>query len=707
MEMKQAAATSETDQENATTNRIITAAKYGTFDKLRDALEADSSKINTTNSNGLSPLFLAVKGGSLPCVKLLVSKNADVNMMARSSLVVTGPSEDAWTLAYSECALSPFLLACRLGHQSIVEFLFYNGADLRQTSADDDLNCLSLAIMYNREDTSKFLVTHTDFDTLLVLMKTKSHDLTLGLGRRPFKISTPMRQLIQYMPDVAEIVMDRCITLNENGDEVTCYLELLDDYFSPWAQQKKYNTDVFDDDGKLVVDVEPNHTQIRNGNHPLALMQEQVRHVHLLTHPLSIKLIEHKWRVFGFALNLVSLLVYLIFLFFLTGYVLVNPPSFYFTFYNATHVEWFYNASKLLPDETYSDAAKYFFGSNSAGFLLTLVVLNVIKEIFQLYSQGQSYFNYQSLLEWSIYVLTFCLVIPVSEAQYEEYVLRQKWQWQCGALAIFLAWINLTLYVRQTSTLGIYVIMFEDVLLSTVQFLAVILLFIVAFALAFNTLLLNQTDFHSFGDAFLRTFAMTTGELDFSRMFHSQNYLGTKNESPVEDYILTAVFSDIITSITFVVFVITMPIIAMNLLVGVAVEDIHRIRQKATFYYMKLKVDSVISGENMAFGTPLRKYVIRWLPITVQSMKMRLSRQSRAARFRSWFTSVFDFEKLRETVREVCLKNQERKELRAKSSSSSQGDQTDGGNDQTVLQKLRQMRDEINGMISQVEHNTV
>ncbi|XP_041461515.1 transient receptor potential cation channel subfamily A member 1 homolog [Lytechinus variegatus] len=616
--------------------------------------------------------------------------------LARSSLFVTAPSDDARTLAYSGCALSPFLLACRLGHQSIVEFLFYNGADLRQTSADDDLNCLSLAIMYNREDISKFLVTHTDFDTLLVLMKTKSHDLTLGPGRRAPKTSTPMRQLIQYMPDVAEIVMDRCITLNENGDEVTCYLELLDDYFSLWAQQNKDNTDVFDNVGKL----------LRYGNRPLALMQEQVRHVHLLTHPLSIKLIEHKWRVFGFAMNLVSLLVYIIFLIFLTGYVLVNPPSFYFTFYNETYVDWFYDPSKLLPDETYSDAAKYFFGSNSAAFLLTLVVLNVIKEVFQLYSQGQSYFNYQSLLEWSIYVLTFCLVIPVSEARYEEYVLRQKWQWQCGALAIFLAWINLTLYVRQTSTLGIYVIMFEVVLLSTVQFLVVILLLIVAFALAFNALLLNQTDFHSFGNAFLRTFAMTTGELDFSRMFHSQNYLGTTNDSPVEEYILTAVFSNTITSITFVVFVITMPIIAMNLLVGVAVEDIHRIRQKATFYYMKLKVDRVISGENMAFGTPLCKYVIRWLPITVQSMNMRLSRQSRAARFRSWFTSVFDFEKLRESVREVCLKNQERKELRAKSSSSSQGDQTDGGTDQTVLQKLRQLRDEIDGMIGQVEHST-
>lgn len=61
---------------------------------------------------------------------------------------------------------------------------------------------------------------------------------------------------------------------------------------------------------------------------------------------------------------------------------------------------------------------------------------------------------------------------------------------------------------------------------------------------------------------------MTSGELDFTRVFHSQNYLGTENVSPGEDFILTAVFSNVITSITFVVFVITMPIIAVNLLVS-------------------------------------------------------------------------------------------------------------------------------------------
>eukprot|EP00057_Strongylocentrotus_purpuratus_P015615 XP_011670089.1 PREDICTED: transient receptor potential cation channel subfamily A member 1 homolog [Strongylocentrotus purpuratus] len=295
----------------------------------------------------------------------------------------------------------------------------------------------------------------------------------------------------------------------------------------------------------------------------------------------------------------------------------------------------------------------------------------------------------------------------------------RKWQWQCGALAIFLAWINLALYVRQTSTLGIYVIMFEDVLFSTVKFLAVILLFLIAFALAFNTLLLNQTDFHSFGDSFLRTIAMTTGELDFSRIFHSQNYLGTENVSTEEDYVLTSVFSDLITSVMFVVFAIVMPIIAMNLLIGVAVEDIHGIRQKATFYYMKLKVDRVISAENMALGTPLGEYVIRWLPITAQSLKIQLSRRRKVTRLRTWFASVIDFEQLRESVWAVCKRNQEREELRnqlkmKKPSCSHIEDQPDGRTDQTLLQKLCQMRDQmqdeilkVNGLISQVQQQTV
>eukprot|EP00057_Strongylocentrotus_purpuratus_P023960 XP_011678434.1 PREDICTED: transient receptor potential cation channel subfamily A member 1 homolog [Strongylocentrotus purpuratus] len=388
MEVHQPAATHGIDQEQELYSRILRASKAGNVEELRRALDAEPGKVDSIDGNGMSPLFLAVKKGSLPCVKLLVSKNADVNMKDRSTPIVATELDESWALV-DQLSLSPFLLACRLGHQSIVEFLFYNGAELCQTSAEDDLNCLSLAIMYNREETAKFLVIHTTYDTLLFLMKTVLRDLTLG--RQSERISTPMRQLIQYMPGVAEIVMDRCITLNENRDEATCYLELLDDFFSPWARQNKdpnsVTDEIFDDDGNLLSDLEPMHARIKNGQHPLALME---RRANLLTHPLSIKLIEHKWRILGSAANSVSLIVYLFFLGYLTGVVVVM--------------------NKFLSNETISVVDERFFNWM---FLQILVILNIIKEIFQMYSQGRSYLNYQRSLEWSIYVLTF--TVGVSE----------------------------------------------------------------------------------------------------------------------------------------------------------------------------------------------------------------------------------------------------------------------------------------------------
>lgn len=63
----------------------------------------------------------------------------------------------------------------------------------------------------------------------------------------------------------------------------------------------------------------------------------------------------------------------------------------------------------------------------------------------------------------------------------------QSWQWQMGAGAIFLAWINLLLFIRVFPFLGIYVIMFTEILTTFCSFSIVFFLFIVAFALSFYT----------------------------------------------------------------------------------------------------------------------------------------------------------------------------------------------------------------------------
>ena len=55
-----------------------------------------------------------------------------------------------------------------------------------------------------------------------------------------------------------------------------------------------------------------------------------------------------------------------------------------------------------------------------------------------------------------------------------------------------LAWLNLLGDVRQLPFLGIYVIMFFDILKTFMQFGLVFVIFIVAFGLGFHLLLINQ-----------------------------------------------------------------------------------------------------------------------------------------------------------------------------------------------------------------------
>jgi len=68
----------------------------------------------------------------------------------------------------------------------------------------------------------------------------------------------------------------------------------------------------------------------------------------------------------------------------------------------------------------------------------------------------------------------------------------QPWQWQCGAVAVFLSWMGLLLFIQNIPRFGIYVLMFSDVLQTFMSFFVVFLLFIVGFGTGFYCLLQNQ-----------------------------------------------------------------------------------------------------------------------------------------------------------------------------------------------------------------------
>ena len=59
------------------------------------------------------------------------------------------------------------------------------------------------------------------------------------------------------------------------------------------------------------------HTQIESNN------------LRLLTHPVVISLLHYKWKKFGLPLYLLNLFIFVLFLFFITGFSLSVPSPLY------------------------------------------------------------------------------------------------------------------------------------------------------------------------------------------------------------------------------------------------------------------------------------------------------------------------------------------------------------------------------------------
>ena len=61
-------------------------------------------------------------------------------------------------------------------------------------------------------------------------------------------------------------------------------------------------------------------------------------------------------------------------------------------------------------------------------------------------------------------------------------------QWQVGVLAVFLGWINMITFIKLVPRLGVYVLMFLNIIYSFFKMLLLGLLLVVAFGLAFYML---------------------------------------------------------------------------------------------------------------------------------------------------------------------------------------------------------------------------
>nr|XP_054752851.1 transient receptor potential cation channel subfamily A member 1 homolog [Lytechinus pictus] len=591
-----------------------------------------------------TPLHMAASEGRTEAVHLLLNSASNINQ----------------TDLFQR---TPLHLASMNGNIGVVELLLFGKSDVTQT-ADITLcdaseeSCLDYAIDNGHEKVVRMIIKHERWREV---MKASSLDKETNYQ------TTPMRKLISHMPGMARLVLDRCITVKKDkrNVDVEFYYEFLEDSYSTWMRPSQQTEDLkseentndddglvneflrrvyrpitsnqsieadqYDSDHRLKKDAtsyitDPTEKTI---NHPLFLMVSSP-HMELLDHPLVTTFLQHKWNAIARYVFLSTLSLYLFFLGMLTGYIVIVPPNFYIKSSNRSidppDIVWFADGEERWVHSV-QRSTLVFFDQFGPAVIVALSALNLFREIVQMVLQRLAYFkNMDNYLELFLYIAAILFALPFSEVEYvESGHIKKDWQWQCGAVAGFFGWINLLLFIRGNSKLGIYVIMFIDIICTFLKFAIILVLFIMAFGLAFYALLMNQNPFNRLGYSLAKTFVMMIGELDYASIFFAQDYLGTQNTRADGDdtYFLNAIFFKGLTYVFFCTFLVVMAILMMNMLVGLAVDDIQAIQKKANLHRLKLQVESVMGVQtNFPFWV-WRSSIIRQKTFHLRDIKIQ------------------------------------------------------------------------------------
>ncbi|XP_071138004.1 transient receptor potential cation channel subfamily A member 1 homolog isoform X4 [Mytilus edulis] len=595
------------------------AADNGRTNCVRELLIADHSAANDEDENSNTPLHLAALSGHSKVANLLLTNGADVS--ARNGSMWTpldcaaakGWVKTAKVLLEADSPVdpmdktktTPLHLGCRYGHSDVVKLLITWKANVTQCDSDG-YNCLDLAIDNNKVDVATEIVNSEFWEDAL-----RNETLDIATGSR----TTPMRKLIKKMPDVAEAVFLRCMTDNKKNPEHKDYAvwfnyEFLDDTYANWAEPGTSEIgsgsgSVYGDDFKLSKKARAYTTDSgeMKKNHPLMIMVTSKRE-DLLAHPLVTALLKHKWNSFGRVFYYINFFIYSVFLTFLTGYIVETKPPFVYELElgagnnTCDMVNLANTIDKDYDQPLFARIGKY--------VIMALAAWNLLRELLQVYQAKLQYLGWENLIEWVTYICALLLVIDFKTCQ-RDTGFREDWQWSLGATSIFLAWIELVLFLQKFPALGIYVVMFKDILNTFIQFFVVFVLFIVAFALGFYTLLQNQEPFASVWQSLMKTTVMMIGEFEYDSIFNDQ----FRDPSSASYDYRSIVFQEPITYVLFVVFMVIMSIIIMNLLVGLAVDDIKAVQEQAALKRMAMQVELALDVERLVPEFIRRRFVIQ------------------------------------------------------------------------------------------------
>ncbi|KAL2085161.1 hypothetical protein ACEWY4_018481 [Coilia grayii] len=211
----------------------------------------------------------------------------------------------------------------------------------------------------------------------------------------------------------------------------------------------------------------------------------------------------------------------------------------------------------------------------TSAMIMVLVMSSyaILKQMAHASQQKMKYFKDPSNpAEWATSIATLVFIIPML------FGVNDKWVWEAGALAILLAWINFLLYLQRFEHFGIYVVMFGEIIKTLLSVIVLVIFLVLAFGLSFYALMLHQSEFQWLSLSLAQTFVMMVGELNYQSNFFAA-FESKRLAFPEMTYVV------------FVFFILLMPILLMNLMIGLAVGDIAEVQRNACLKRIAMQID--------------------------------------------------------------------------------------------------------------------